>query len=141
MMAVILRRVLRLVVGGAFIAAGSMKIAAPAAFVISIDNFRLLPHAGLHPLAITLPWIEVLAGLLLVAGFWKRPSALVCVCLMTVFTGAVVQAMARGLNIDCGCYGTVGAQRVGWMKLAENLCLLTAAVWLAWHYRFEDQKT
>jgi putative oxidoreductase len=140
MMVIILRRVLRLIVGGVFIAAGAVKIMEPAAFAADIGNYRLLPHEFINLLAITLPWIELGAGLLLVAGFWKHPSAVLIAAMMVVFLAAIGQAVARGLDVRCGCFGTVEARKVGFLALAQDVGLFAGALWLAWHYRFEDQK-
>ena len=95
-------------------------------------NYRLLPHELLNLLAITLPWIEVAAGLFLVLGIWKRASALVITVLMIVFLAAIGQALARGLDIRCGCFGTVEARKVGVLALGQDFLLFIAAAWLAW---------
>jgi uncharacterized membrane protein YphA (DoxX/SURF4 family) len=128
--------VARLLVGGLFVVAGIFKIVQPAEFATDIGNYRLLPHALLNLMAITLPWVELVAGGLLLAGRWRRASALVVSVLMLVFVVAVAQAMMRGLDFRCGCFGTVGATQVGWTKLAENLALLAVTGWLCW--RTED---
>jgi uncharacterized membrane protein YphA (DoxX/SURF4 family) len=141
MIVVIVRRVLRLIVGGVFIAAGAVKIMEPAAFAVDIGNYRLLPHELINLVAITLPWIELGAGLLLVAGFWKQASASLIALMMAVFLMAIGQALARGLDVRCGCFGTVEARKVGVVALAQDAGLFVAALWLAWHYRHEDKTT
>jgi uncharacterized membrane protein YphA (DoxX/SURF4 family) len=128
----------RLLVGALFVGAGVFKIAQPAAFAADIGNFRMVPREWVNLLAITLPWMEVVAGGLLLAGRWRRAAALVVTVLMVVFVVAVAQALARGLDVRCGCFGTVGATRVGWLKLAENMALLAVAGWLWW--RTEDER-
>ena len=127
---------LRLALGGFFVYAGVEKIVDPAGFAKSIANYQLLARAGVNALAITLPWIEVVAGGLLVAGVWRGASALVIAGLLVVFMVAVGWAMAHGLNIECGCTGTATGSKVGWRKLAENTGLLAVALWLWW--RAED---
>ncbi len=122
--------ILRLALGGIFVVYGAPKIVNPAAFATSIDNYRLLPHEWINLLAITLPWIEVVAGLLLIVGVWKRANALLITVMLVVFLAAISQAVARGLNIECGCTGTVGGRKVGLMAIAEDLAMLAAAVWL-----------
>jgi len=86
--------------------------------------------------AITLPWIELLAGGLLVVGIWKRASAWVITAMMVVFLAAIGWALAHGYDIRCGCFGTVDARKVGLTALAEDFMLLAMAAWLAW--RLED---
>src|SRR5436309_2139176 len=105
--------VLRLALGGVFVFAGAVKVIDPAAFATDIGNYRLLPHEWNNLLAITLPWIEVAAGGLLVAGIWKRASAVLITGMLGVFLFVIGQAVARNLNIDCGCFGSVEGRKVG----------------------------
>jgi len=124
--------ILRLIVGGVFVIAGVLKIAHPTSFANDIANYRLLPHNAVNLLAITLPWIEVVAGALLVAGTWKRASAVLITLLMIVFLIAIGQALARGLDIRCGCFGTIEARKVGVRAVEEDVALFLMAAWLAW---------
>jgi hypothetical protein len=100
-----------------------------------VGNYRLLPHELINLAAITLPSIEVAAGLLLVTGPWVRGSAMVLTGLSGVFFFAIVSALARGLNIECGCFGTVGGRKVGLTSLALDVALLGLAVWLSWRVK------
>jgi putative oxidoreductase len=120
--------VLRVALGALFVYAASTKIAAPDKFADAIANYRILPHATVNFFAIVMPWMELAAGALLVFGVWRAPSALVLAILMAVFTVAVGSAMARGLDIACGCFGTADAWRVGWEALARNAAILAVAV-------------
>lgn len=122
--------ILRLALGGIFIYAGTIKIIDPAGFANDIGNYRLIPREWNNLLAITLPWIEVAAGLLLVTGIWKRASAFLITMMLVVFLAAIGQAVARNLNISCGCFGTVEGRKVGLVALAEDAAMLAAAVWL-----------
>lgn len=124
--------ILRVLVGGVFVAAGAMKIVEPAQFATDIANYRLLPYATVNLAAITLPWIEVVAGLLLVTGVWTRASALVVTGLCVVFLAAIAQALARGLDVRCGCFGTVEARRIGIGALATDIVFLVSAAWVWW---------
>ena len=123
---------LRLGLGGIFIVAGVIKIIDPAQFANDIANYRLLPYNLINLLAITLPWVEVVAGVLLITGPWKRASALAILLMMIVFLAAIGQATARGLNIKCGCFGTVEGRKVGVIALAEDAAMFVAALWLTW---------
>ncbi len=124
--------ILRLVVGGVFVVAGMLKVLQPATFAADIGNYRLLPHEAINLLAITLPWIEVGAGVLLALGVWKRASAAVITVMLIVFLVAIGQALARGLDVRCGCFGTVEARRVSVLALGEDVALLAMAAWVAW---------
>jgi putative oxidoreductase len=96
-------------------------------FARDIHHFRLVPLAGENLLAIVLPWIELVAALSLLLGIRARAGAVVAAGIMGVVTVAVALALARGLNIECGCFGSAGASRVGVPKLVENLGILALA--------------
>ncbi len=120
-------RAARLVIGAVFLAAALAKVGDPAAFAGQVHNYRLAPVWSEHLLAMTLPWVELVAGLSLVLGVRGRAGAAVTVALMALFTVAVAQAWLRGLDFECGCFGTADASRIGAKKLAENLALLAVA--------------
>ena len=124
----LLIRFCRVAIGVVFIAAALAKIGDAASFAAQIHNYRLLPVAAENLVAILLPWVELIAGLALVLGMQARPGAVLIAVMMVVFTAAVGQAVARGLDFECGCFGTADATRVGGMKLLENLVLTGAAV-------------
>lgn len=122
---------LRLLVGGAFVVAGGLKIADPAKFALAVGNYRLLPHEWTNLVAILIPWIEVTVGLFVLGGIWLRAAALVVLGLTGMFFLVIVSALARGLNIDCGCFGTVGGRHVGLVNLAIDSTLFFLAAMLA----------
>ena len=95
----------RLLLGGIFLYAGFVKSGDVAAFAGSIAAYRIFPHAGNYLIAATLPYIEIVAGLLLVANSRVRPAALLLGLLITGFIFALVSVIVRGLQIDCGCFG------------------------------------
>lgn len=123
--------ILRLVVGGAFVIAGGLKIAGPAKFALDVSNYRLVPHDMINLAAILLPWVEVTAGLLVLAGIWLRAAALVITTLTVMFFAVIVSALARGWNIECGCFGTLGGKHIGLVNLAIDSTLLCLAALLA----------
>ncbi|HEY2955069.1 MAG TPA: MauE/DoxX family redox-associated membrane protein [Candidatus Eisenbacteria bacterium] len=120
-------RVCRIGVGLVMLAAALAKIGDTSAFASQIHHFRLIPPAADNLLAMTLPWVELLIGLALVTGVRARSGAWLSAGLMGVFTVAVALAVARKLDIECGCFGTADATRVGTAKLLENLGLTAAA--------------
>ena len=107
--------------------AGLAKIGDLRAFAAQIHNFRILPVSLDNLAAMTLPWIEVVVALSLLARVRTRDGARLALVLLVVFTVAVVAAVARGLDIECGCFGTADAAHVGWVKIAENLGLIAIA--------------
>jgi len=117
----------RIAVGVLFAWAGLAKIGDPRAFAEQVHNFRLLPVALENLAAMTLPWIELVAAMALIFGVRARAGAVLATALLGVFTAAVLSALARGLDIDCGCFGTADASRVGWEKVGQNLAMLGLA--------------
>ncbi|GDY22274.1 hypothetical protein LBMAG56_36210 [Verrucomicrobiota bacterium] len=124
--------ILRLIIGGAFVLAGGLKIANPAKFALDVSNYRLVPHELINLVAILVPWVEVTAGLFVLAGIWLRAAALVITGLTVMFLFVIGSALARGLNIECGCFGTIGGKHVGLVNLAIDLTLLYLAGLLTW---------
>ena len=98
----------RLVLGGVLFAAGWLKIFTPAKSQMSVRAYEVLPISIANFLGIALPWLEVGFGILLILGIAARLSAIVGGGLMVVFIAAISQAWARGLSIDCGCFGGGG---------------------------------
>ena len=130
---------LRVFLGGFYVVAGAVKIPDPGKFAEAVGNYRLLPHALVNLAAITLPWIEVVAGLLLVVGIWRKASAWLINAMTVVFIGAIASAVARGLSIECGCFGTVGGRQVGLKAIAEDSVLLAIGLWLVWNSKPKPQ--
>ena len=117
----------RIAVGLVFLLYGIDKISNPDEFARAIANYRLLPDALVNPVAVTLPWVECICGLLLLAGQWVRSAALVSAFLLCVFLVAVSITLARGLDINCGCLNAEAGRKVGIRLLVEDLLLLGAA--------------
>jgi uncharacterized membrane protein YphA (DoxX/SURF4 family) len=119
---------LRVALGGLFVWAGVTKLADPGGFATDIANYRLLP--SLAPLmAVTFPPVEVVLGLALVVAprLWRRAAALAIAVMMAMFTVAVAQAVARGINIDCGCFGGGSSSPVTLFTVARDVALTLAA--------------
>jgi uncharacterized membrane protein YphA (DoxX/SURF4 family) len=120
----------RVIVGFVFIYAGILKISDPAGFSDAINNYDLLPHSIVNFFAITLPWIEVVAGLFLLFGVSVKENSFIFSVMLVVFILAIVISLGRGLNIECGCFGTSSGTKVGIIKLVENSILLTFSFFL-----------
>jgi len=120
--------VLRLVLGMVFLVAAADKVANAEAFARSIANYRLLPVEVVNLVALVLPWLELLVGLMLVVGLRVRAAAVIASGLLLVFTVALVSALVRGLDIHCGCFSQTAAERIGWGRVIEDVLLLAAAV-------------
>jgi uncharacterized membrane protein YphA (DoxX/SURF4 family) len=118
----------RLALGGVLIYAGVVKVPYPAAFAEAVANFDILPPFGNWVVALALPWAEIVIGLLLICGLWLRYSAAVTVLMFLGFGGAVLLALARGIDIECGCFGTDDYERVGVKVLAIEAAMIAAGV-------------
>lgn len=124
----------RLIVAGVFIVAAWHKLADPAAFALAIHRYQILPDVLIHPLAIMLPWLEVVAaGALLTTRRWRCAGSVVIAGLLLVFMIAAGSAWARGLNVSCGCF-SAGADDspVGVWLFIRNGLLITATIIGTW---------
>lgn len=121
----------RLVTGVAFMVAGASKLGDPAAFAQEIDHYELLPWLAPY-LAVTLPTVELVLGLGLAVGpaVWHRAAALGCGVCMAGFTFAAGFALYRGLNIDCGCFGS-GSGPITSLTIGRDVALLLASLFVA----------
>jgi uncharacterized membrane protein YphA (DoxX/SURF4 family) len=99
----------RLILGGVLLVAGGLKIGNLQKSAMAVRAYELLPVSLANFLGYTLPWIEIGVGLLLFAGALVRISGLIGAVTMLAFIIAIGQAWARGLSIDCGCFGGGGA--------------------------------
>jgi uncharacterized membrane protein YphA (DoxX/SURF4 family) len=133
---------LGLALGVLFVYASLDKIAQPADFARIVYHYRLIGPDRLIPplipnlLAVTLPWIELLVGLLLAAGVWRREAAGLAAGLLVVFLVAVGAALYRGIDIEnCGCFSVgAGGRGAGVLLLAEDTAMLAVALTL-WRWR------
>jgi uncharacterized membrane protein YphA (DoxX/SURF4 family) len=94
----------RLVLGGVLLAAGGLKVGKPTESANATAAYKILPTDLAHLVGYALPWLEVAVGLLLIIGIMVRLSAV----FSGVFIGAIASVWARGLLIDCGCFGGGG---------------------------------
>ncbi|WP_245692196.1 MauE/DoxX family redox-associated membrane protein [Geodermatophilus telluris] len=103
----------RVLLGGVLVMAGALKIPDPAAAVRAVRAYRLLPETLVAPVAFGLPVLEIAVGLALLTGVFVRTAALASAVLLTVFIAGITTAWARGLQIDCGCFGDGGQVAAG----------------------------
>lgn len=113
----------RLVLGGLFLYAGLIKAGDVTAFARDVAAYELLPYALNYLVAATLPYVEIVAGALLVANRHVRAASLLLAVLTVVFMGAIVSVLLRGLEVDCGCFGGSGATPPGLALLRDFVIL------------------
>lgn len=92
-----------------FVGACLHKIADPHSFAVDIATYDILPLVMVNLTAISLPWIELAAGAMLIVGWRVRTSSVLIAGMMAVFLAALVIALARGLDMSCGCFASQGA--------------------------------
>ena len=117
----------RLVLGGLFVYAGAVKVLDPLDFAQNIRNYQLVGQSLSFIAAIVLPWLEILAGLALILGVWTRGAALVVAGLLVFFIVLTAVTMVRGLDVDCGCFGSL-SRKSGWGVILEDLGMLALAL-------------
>jgi uncharacterized membrane protein YphA (DoxX/SURF4 family) len=120
----------RLLLGGIFLYAGAGKALDVQAFAGQVAAYRLLPEAGSVVVAVTLPYVEIVAGALLLLRTRVRAAALLLLALTIVFAAVLVSAIARGLDLDCGCFGAGRTSPIAALGRDAGILLL-AAVTLA----------
>jgi uncharacterized membrane protein YphA (DoxX/SURF4 family) len=122
---------LRLVIGGAFLYAGYLKIREPQAFADSIASFKLLPSELINLMAMGLPPLEVILGVMLATGWRGRVASLGVLVLSIIFAFALGQALMRGLQVDCGCFGSGKPSTMKtFLALGRDILLIAASSWL-----------
>ena len=121
---------LRFALGIIFLYAAWTKISRPwELFAMSIDSYELLPLKWVELVARTLPWFEAAVGVLLIAGIFLRSAAVATTLLLGVFFGLMVRAYAKGMQINCGCFGA--GEVISWKTLLRDGSMVAAAVALA----------
>ncbi len=125
----------RLVTGGVWIVAGALKITDPAASINAVRAYQLLPSSVAETVGLTLPAVEIVVGLALVLGVLTRGAGAVSALLFVAFIVGIASVWARGIEIDCGCFGGGGAKEDAassypW-EIARDVALLAASAYVA----------
>jgi hypothetical protein len=123
--------IFRLYIGGLFIYASMYKINYTAEFAETIVSYQMVPYWGVNLMAVFLPWVELIAGILLVAGIRVRSSAMIIGFLMLVFTVGIAVNLLKDSPISCGCFHTVG-EKISWRTLVRDFIwvLMTIHIFL-----------
>jgi uncharacterized membrane protein YphA (DoxX/SURF4 family) len=130
----------RLFLAGVFILSGWPKLLDSEGTVRSVRAFQLVPEFAVRSFAYGLPLLELILALLLALGLATRVAALVTAGLMVMFMFGIAMAWARGLDINCGCFGNTGATVVnpvaGYVKdlLRDTGFLVAAALLIRWPF-------
>lgn len=124
----------RLVLGVVLLVAGGLKIGKPQGSARAVQAYEVMPFEVARYLGYALPWIEIVLGVLLVLGLFTRVNALLGTILMLAFVVGISQAWARGLTIDCGCFGgggQVSASETQYgREIARDVLFALCGAWL-----------
>ena len=126
----------RLVVGGVWVWAGALKVGDPAASVAAVRGYQLLPAGAAETVGRVLPTLELVVGACLVLGLLTRGVALVSVLLQLAFIVGIASVWARGIAIDCGCFGDGGPDPDAFSaypwEIARDVGLVLVSALLVW---------
>ncbi len=122
----------RLYLGAIFVIASWHKLANPGAFAVDIATYQIVPLVLVNAMAITLPWVELAAGVMLMVGFRTRAAALLIAGMMLMFTVAIAIAVGKGLDMSCGCFASQGAAEdpISWLTIARDTGWLALALYV-----------
>jgi uncharacterized membrane protein YphA (DoxX/SURF4 family) len=121
----------RVTLGGVLFAAGYLKVGSLDKSQMAVRAYEMLPISVANLLGLILPPLEIVIGALLILGALTRVMAALGGFTMVVFIIAIAQAWARGLNIDCGCFGGGGAVEPGQTKYLQEILRDTGLAFLA----------
>jgi uncharacterized membrane protein YphA (DoxX/SURF4 family) len=123
----ILLVVLRVALGAIFVYAAWVKLRDPwQLFAMSIDSYRILPLGAVELAAHVIPWAELAVGLMLISGLWLRISGSIVSLVLLTFFVLMLRAYAKGMAIDCGCFGP--GEIISWKTLLRDGTLVAAAL-------------
>jgi uncharacterized membrane protein YphA (DoxX/SURF4 family) len=119
----------RIVLGGILLYASLGKLTHAEDFSTALANYRMLPSVFILLGSLTIPWLEFTLGIMLITGFWRRTVTFLTACLFLVFTVGVAQALARGIDVSCGCFNLTGTgEKIGSLTLLRNLIFFSLAL-------------
>jgi uncharacterized membrane protein YphA (DoxX/SURF4 family) len=126
-----IRTILRIALGAVFVWASLDKLLDPQGFAGIIHNYKILPPQMVNLVAVVLPWVELVCGILLVTGLLYRGGVLIINCLLIAFMTILAYNLYRGLDIQCGCFTlSPNADRIAATDLMIDGILLIMGVWI-----------
>jgi uncharacterized membrane protein YphA (DoxX/SURF4 family) len=124
----------RLILGGVVLVAGLLKVTDPTAAERAVRAYQILPYDLAGTVGLVLPIVEIVAGVLLILGLFTRIAAVIGGLLMIAFIIGIASAWARGLTIECGCFGgggTIPAAETNYLpEILRDIGLVICAGWL-----------
>ncbi|HUF18814.1 MAG TPA: MauE/DoxX family redox-associated membrane protein [Thermoanaerobaculia bacterium] len=114
----------QIALGVIFVAASLPKLVDPPSFAQMIYNYRLLPGPLVNPVALILPWIELLTGIALILGIWRRTAAVFIGAMLLVFIIGIGINLARNNPVNCGCFDLASADKPREVLIGEMKTVL-----------------
>lgn len=125
----ILHWVSRVGLAGIFLYSGYLKLLSPLQFAADIMGYQLVPASLVYPVAEYFPWLEISLGLLLLIGWRVRYWGIAASCLILFFITILTITYARGIDADCGCFGS--GEKISWLTIVRDSLFLLPALFLA----------
>lgn len=122
----------RFVLGAVLIAAGMLKVGHAADLASAIAGFRLLPASIVAPLALVLPYFEILLGIYLAAGLFTRIAAMIAAVQFVVYAAAIASAVVRHIPANCGCFGPNDTATADWPHVLFDVLFAAIAAFIAY---------
>lgn len=97
----------QIALGVLFVAAALPKIIDPPGFAQMIYNYKMVPASLLNAMTLVLPWLELLCGIALILGIWRRTATLLVGLMLVTFIAAIGINLARDNAVNCGCFEIV----------------------------------
>ena len=137
---ILLQTPMRIALGGAFAFAAFNKIGNVQAFAFAIKGFKVVDPAQHGQLIIsaayTIPWIEMIAGVMLILGLRTRAAAAALGLMLIVFIAALLHVIfSPTIEADCSCFGDMNivcSATVGWCQVNRDLIMLLPVAYLLW---------
>lgn len=124
--------ILSLIIGGIFVYAAIPKILTPQAFYLDILGYHFVGEFLAGALALWIPWLELLAAAGVIIDVWYLTSLRILQGLLSVFTVLLFLTLLRGINTDCGCFGSAGGQVTWWHVFGDLVLLLVTTFLVSW---------
>lgn len=134
---------LRLIIGGIFVYASIDKISNPGDFAKAVKNYDMLPLNLVNFMAIVIPMVELVAGLMLIFGIYVKGSAASISILLVVFLIGLTQALIRGLDINCGCFSldTTSSKSDIVIRIVQDIFMLIGSLVITFYYKTKSELT
>jgi len=105
----------------------------PEIFALDVATYQFLPLWATNGFALVLPWVELLAGVMLILGLRARAAALLALCMMLSFILALLWALHLGLDMACGCFASQAATTedpISWHTMVRDLVWFALALYV-----------